>query len=50
MTALTIGVLKKIIENIPDDFTIHFSDDTASIPIDDKIIIDASGKHVVFQS
>ena len=47
---LTIGVLKKIIKNIPDDFTIDFSDDTCSIPIDDKIIIDASGKHVILQS
>ena len=50
MTTLTIDVLKKIIENIPDDFTIHFSDDTASIPIDDKIIINASDRQVIFQS
>ena len=50
MTALTVEVLKKIIENIPSDFNIEYSDDTTTAAITDQIIIDVSGKRVIFQS
>ena len=32
MTILTIGVLKKIIENIPEDFTIEYSKEETIAP------------------
>ena len=50
MTALTVEVLKKIIENIPSDFTVEYNDDTTVAPITDHLILDISGKRIIFKS
>ncbi|MBR5503956.1 MAG: hypothetical protein IKV87_05905 [Methanobrevibacter sp.] len=40
MAILTIEVLKKIIENIPDDYTVEYDNKKTISPIEDKIEID----------
>ncbi|MBR2558743.1 MAG: hypothetical protein IKE95_10335 [Methanobrevibacter sp.] len=49
MAILTIDVLKKIIENIPEDFTVEYDNQTSTIPIDDKFEIDVTGKRIIFK-
>lgn len=49
MTALTIDVLKKLIENIPDDFTVEYDNKTTVSPINDKVEIDIGGKRLIFK-
>ena len=47
---LTSDVLKKVIMAIPDDFTVEYDNKKTIVPVEDKIIIDVSGKRVIFQS
>ena len=49
MAILTIGVLKKLIENMPDDYTVEYDNEVRIAPIEDKIEIDVSGKRVIFK-
>ena len=50
MTALTIEVLKKIIENMPDDFKVEFEDKkNNAVSIDDKVEIDVSLKKLILK-
>ena len=49
MAILTIGVLKKLIENMPDDYTVEYDNEETIAPIEDKIEIDVSGKRVIFK-
>lgn len=49
MTALTIDVLRKIIEHIPDDFTVEFSDGKNNSTIDDKVEIDVSLQKLILK-
>ena len=49
MTILTIEVLKKIIEHIPDGYTVEYNTETTTTPIDDQITIDVSGQRVIFK-
>ena len=42
MTSLSIEVLKKIVENIPDDYTIEFDNGKTAYNVDDKVEIDVS--------
>lgn len=49
MAILKIEVLKKIIENIPDDYDVEFYNGT-TVPISDKVEIDVSGKRILFKS
>ena len=39
MTSLSIEVLKKIVENIPDDYTLEFDNGKTTYNIDDKVEI-----------
>lgn len=49
MAILTIEVLKKLIENVPNDFSIEYNSKTTVFPIDDKVEIDISGKRLIFK-
>lgn len=49
MPILTIVVLQKLIENIPDDFTVEYGMEGSIVPIDDRVEIDISGKRLIFK-
>ena len=49
MAILNIEVLKRIIENIPEDYTIEYDNKETIVPIDDKVEIDISGKRLIFK-
>ena len=49
MTILTIEVLKKLIENIPNDYTVEYDKETTIAPIEDKVEIDIGGKRPIFK-
>lgn len=49
MTILTIDVLKSLIENIPDDYTVEYNKEVTIAPITDRIEIDISGKRLIFK-
>ena len=49
MTAITIEVLKKIIEHIPDDYEVQFNDGKNKYSIDDKIEIDVSLEKLILK-
>lgn len=49
MTAMTIEVLKKIIERIPDNYTVEFDNGKTSSPIDDRIEIDVSLEKLILK-
>ena len=50
MAILTIEVLKKLIENMPDDYTVEYDNGGSIAPIEDKVEIDISGKRIIFKS
>lgn len=49
MAILTIDVLKNLIENIPDDYTVEYNKEVTIAPIDDTVEIDISGKRLIFK-
>ena len=49
MAILTIEVLKKIIENIPEDYTVEYDKEVTIAPIDDRVEVDVSGKRLIFK-
>ena len=49
MAILTIDVLKNLIENIPDDYTVEYNKEVTIAPIDDTVEIDISGKSLIFK-
>ena len=49
MTAMTIEVLRKIIEHIPDEYTVEFSNGKSSTPIDDRIEVDVSLEKLILK-
>lgn len=49
MTILTIETLKKLIENMPDDYTVEYNKEVTIAPIDDTVEIDISGKKLIFK-
>ncbi len=46
---LTIENLKKLIENVPNDFTVEYDNEVTIAPITDRIAIDVSGKRIIFK-
>ena len=50
MAILNIGVLKKIIENVPEDFDVEFYNGATNVPLSDKVEIDVSCKRILFKS
>ena len=49
MAILTIGVLKKLIESMPEDYTVEYDKEVTIAPITDRIEIDVSGKRIIFR-
>jgi hypothetical protein len=49
MTELTIDVLKKIIDNIPSDFTVQIVTGKNIHQLSDKIQVDVSRKELTFK-
>lgn len=49
MAILTIDVLKKLIENVPDDYTVEYDKEATIAPITDRVEIDVSGKRLIFK-
>lgn len=49
MTAITIEVLKKIIEHIPDNYTVEIEDKKNTYTIDDKVEIDVSLEKLILK-
>ena len=47
---LKIEVLKKIIENIPEDYDVEFHNGTTNVPLSDTVEIDVSGKRILIKS
>ena len=49
MAILTIEVLKKLIENILDDYTVEYDGEVTIVPIEDKVEIDVSNKRIILK-
>lgn len=49
MAILTIEVLKKLIENLPDEYTVEYYKEVTIAPIEDKVEIDVSDKKLIFR-
>lgn len=49
MTILTVEVLKKLIENLPDDFTVEYDKKTTISPIIDWVEIDIAEKRFILK-
>ena len=49
MAILTIEVLKKIIENIPEDYTVEYDKEVTIAPIDDTVEIDITAKRLILK-
>ena len=50
MAILKIEVLKKIIENIPDNYDVEFHNGNTNVPLSDTVEIDVSGERILFKS
>ena len=49
MTSLSIELLKKIVEIIPDDYTLEFDNGKTTYNVDDKVEIDVSLKKLILK-
>ena len=49
MTALTIEVLKKIVEHVPDNYVVEFDNGKSKSSIDDKIEIDVGLEKLILK-
>lgn len=49
MTVLTIGTLKKIIEKVPESYSVEYDQEVTIVPIKDKIEIDISRERIIFK-
>ena len=49
MAIITVGVLKRVIQNISDEYEIEFSNKTTVVPVTDQIMIDVSGKKLILK-
>lgn len=49
MTSLTIGILKKIIENIPEDYTVEHDNKQTISPIISNVEIDIHNKKIILK-
>ena len=47
---MTVEVLKKVLDHIPDDYEITFNDKGIEHIVQDKVEIDVSGKKLVLKS
>ena len=44
MSILTIGLLKQIIDNLPDDYEIEYQNDNTIVLLEDRVEIDITAK------
>ncbi len=49
MADLTIELLKKLIENIPNDYTVGYDKGKIVVPSEDKVEIDFGRKKIIFK-
>ena len=49
MAILTVEILKKLIENIPGNYTVEYSTEKTISPIGDKVEIDISGEKLILK-
>ena len=50
MTTLTIGTLKKLIEHIPEDYTVEYKNNNDSLcPLSDRVEIDISNNQLILK-
>ena len=49
MTELTIEVLKKIVDKLPEDYTVEFDDGGNSVRLADKVEIDVSLEKLILK-
>lgn len=49
MSELTIEVLKKIIEHIPPNYTVEFSNGNDTVKISDKVEIDVGSEKLILK-
>ena len=49
MSSLTIGVLKKIIEQMPEDFTVELDVEGDNLELDDRVEIDITLKKLILK-
>ncbi|MBQ2652664.1 MAG: hypothetical protein IJF83_03845 [Methanobrevibacter sp.] len=49
MAILSVEVLKKIIENVPEDYTVEYENQKTTAPLADKVEIDVSGKRIILK-
>lgn len=48
MEKVTIGVLKQIIEKVPDDYVVKFNNGKRNYCIGDKLEVEISEKQIIF--
>lgn len=44
-----MGVLKKLIENIPEEYNIEYDNKTTIAPVIDRVEIDVGDKRIIFK-
>ena len=49
MSELTIEVLKKIIEHMPENYTVEFSNGDDTVKISDKLEIDVGSEKIILK-
>ena len=49
MAILTTGVLRELIENLPNDYEVMYDNKKTISPIEDKIEIDVSNRKIILK-
>lgn len=49
MVILTVGILKNLMENMPNDFTVEYDNKKTISPINDKVEIDITGEKLILK-
>lgn len=49
MSILNVEILKKIIENVPEDYTVEYENEHTIAPLVDKVEIDVGNKRIVLK-
>ena len=49
MAALSIEVLKKIVDRLPEDYTVEYDNGKSTSPLADKVEVDVSLKKLIFK-
>ena len=49
MAILSVGVLKQIIENLPEHYMVEYDNGTTTTPVSDKVELDISGEKLILK-